>query len=200
MKLTGKTAIVTGSGRGIGRGIAMKLSSEGASVVVNDLDPGPAKETVDLIEAQGGRALAVSGSVTERGFSDELVNAAVDSFGGLDILVNNAGYTWDSVIQKTSDEQWEAMIDIHLTAPFRLLRSAAPVFREAAKREAAEGHSVVRKVVNISSVAGTGGNVGQSGYSAGKAGVLGLTKTWPRNGAAPMSPSTRWPSGSSRPD
>ena len=96
---------------------------------------------------------------------------------GLDIVVNNAGYTWDSVIQKTEDEQWEAMLDIHLTAPFRLLRSAAPVLREAAKKDAAEGRSVVRKVVNISSVAGTGGNVGQSGYSAGKAGVIGLTKT-----------------------
>jgi 3-oxoacyl-[acyl-carrier protein] reductase len=105
------------------------------------------------------------------------VDAAVDSFGGLDIVINNAGYTWDSVIQKATDEQWEAMLDIHLTAPFRLLRSAAPVLREAAKKDATEGRSIVRKVVNISSVSGTGGNVGQSGYSAGKAGVIGLTKT-----------------------
>jgi 3-oxoacyl-[acyl-carrier protein] reductase len=177
MKLAGKTAIITGSGRGIGRAVALKLASEGASVVVNDLDPGPAKETVELIEKQAGTALAMPGSVTQRGFSDDLVAAAVDSFGALDIIVNNAGYTWDTVIQKTSDDQWEAMIDIHLTAPFRLLRSAAPVLREAAKRDAAAGRTVVRKVVNISSVAGTGGNVGQSGYSAGKAGVIGLTKT-----------------------
>ena len=176
-KLSGKSAVVTGAGRGIGQAIALKLAEEGACVVVNDLDPGPAKETVDLIEARGGSALAVPGSVTERGFTDELVVAVVDTFGGLDIVVNNAGYTWDSVIQKTSDEQWEAMLDIHLTAPFRLLRSAAPIMREAAKREAAEGRSVTRKVVNVSSVAGTGGNVGQSGYAAGKAGVIGLTKT-----------------------
>jgi 3-oxoacyl-[acyl-carrier protein] reductase len=177
MKLDGKTAIVTGSGRGIGQAIALKLASEGAHVVVNDLDPGPAKETVGLIESAGGTALAVPGSVTESGFTDDLVEAAVDGFGGVDIIVNNAGYTWDSVIQNTSDEQWEAMIAIHLTAPFRMLRSAAPVLRESAKREAAEGRIVTRKVVNVSSVSGTGGNVGQSGYSAGKAGVIGLTKT-----------------------
>ncbi len=177
MKLANKTAIVTGSGRGIGRAIAAKLAADGARVVVNDLDPGPAKETVALIESQGGAAVAVPGSVTEHEFTDELIDAAVGSFGGLDIVVNNAGYTWDSVIQKTEDEQWESMLDIHLTAPFRLLRSAAPVLREAAKRDIAEGRTVVRKVVNVSSVAGTGGNVGQSGYSAGKAGVIGLTKT-----------------------
>jgi 3-oxoacyl-[acyl-carrier protein] reductase len=177
MKLAGKTAIVTGSGRGIGRAIAQKLASDGASVIVNDLDPGPAKETVELIGASHGSAFAVPGSVTERGFTDDLVTAALESFGGLDILVNNAGYTWDSVIQKTNDEQWEAMIDIHLTAPFRLLRSAAPVLREAAKKDTAEGRTVVRKVVNVSSISGTGGNIGQSGYAAGKAGVIGLTKT-----------------------
>lgn len=177
MKLDGKTAIVTGSGRGIGQAIALKLAADGARIVVNDLDPGPAEETVDLIERASGTAVAVSGSVTAAGFTDDLVEAAVANFGGLHIVVNNAGYTWDSVIQKTSDEQWESMLDIHLTAPFRLLRSAATVMREAAKREATEGRPVVRKVVNISSVAGTGGNVGQSGYSAGKAGLTGLTKT-----------------------
>jgi 3-oxoacyl-[acyl-carrier protein] reductase len=177
MKLDGKTAIVTGSGRGIGRAIALKLASEGTRVVVNDLDPGPAKETVELIRERNGSAVAVPGSVTESGFTDDLVSAAIEEYDGLDIVVNNAGYTWDSVIQKTSDDQWDAMLDIHLTAPFRLLRSAAPVLREAAKREAAEGRTVVRKIVNVSSVAGTGGNVGQSGYAAGKAGVIGLTKT-----------------------
>ena len=177
MKLEGKTAIVTGAGRGIGRAIALKLASEGSAIVVNDLDPGPAKETVDLIDQQHGMALSVPGSVTETGFTDELVQAALDGFGGFDIVVNNAGYTWDSMIHKTSDEQWQAMIDIHLTAPFRLLRSAAPYLRETAKAEAAAGKAVVRKVVNVCSIAGTGGNVGQAGYSAGKAGVIGLTKT-----------------------
>jgi len=176
-KLDGRVAVVTGGGRGIGKAIASKLAAEGAHVVVNDLDPGPAKETVDEIVTAGGRALAVPGSVTERGFADELVAAAVDEFGDLHIVVNNAGYTWDAVIQKTSDEQFEAMLAIHLTAPFRLLRSAAGHFRETARREAADGTVTTRKVVNISSVAGTGGNVGQSGYSSGKAGVIGLTKT-----------------------
>ena len=177
MRLDGRTAIVTGAGRGIGRAIALKLAAEGAAVVVNDLDPGPAKETAGLIEQSDGAALSVPGSVTELGFTDDLVQAAIDGFGRIDIIVNNAGYTWDSVIQKTSDEQWQAMLDIHLTAPFRLLRSAAPYLRETAKREAAEGTSVVRKVVNVTSIAGTGGNVGQAGYTAGKAGVIGLTKT-----------------------
>ncbi|WP_340536881.1 SDR family NAD(P)-dependent oxidoreductase [Nocardioides sp. GXZ039] len=177
MKLENKTAVVTGSGRGIGQAIALKLASEGARVVVNDLDPGPAKETVGLIEQAGGEAVAVSGSVTELGFTDDLVSAALDTFGSMDIVVNNAGYTWDSVIQKTTDEQWEAMLGIHLTAPFRMLRSAAPYLRETAKKEAAAGTPVVRKVVNICSIAGTGGNIGQAGYSAGKAGVIGLTKT-----------------------
>jgi 3-oxoacyl-[acyl-carrier protein] reductase len=176
-KLDGRVALVTGSGRGIGKAIASKLAAEGAHVVVNDLDPGPAKETVDDIIAAGGRALAVPGSVTERGFTDELVSAAVEEFGDLQIVVNNAGYTWDAVIQKTTDEQFEAMLAIHLTAPFRVLRSAAEHFRAAARSEAANGTTTTRKVVNISSVAGTGGNVGQVGYSSGKAGVIGLTKT-----------------------
>lgn len=145
--------------------------------MVNDLDPGPAKETVAAIEGLGGQGLAVPGSVTERGFTDDLVAAAIDEFGVVDIAINNAGYSWDTVIQKTDDEQWEAMLDILVTAPFRMLRSLAPVFREAAKNEAAAGLRVTRKVVNVSSVAGTGGNVGQSGYSAGNAGVIGLTKT-----------------------
>ena len=156
MKLDGKTAIVTGAGRGIGQATALKLAGDGARVVVNDLDPGPAKETVELIEASGGAAVAAPGDIIDRGFTDTLVEAALDSYGGLDIVVNNAGYTWDSVIQKTSDEQWEAMLGIHLTAPFRMLRSAAPFIREAAKREAAEGRPVTRKVVNVSSIAGTG--------------------------------------------
>jgi len=176
-KLDGRVALVTGSGRGIGKAIASKLAAEGASVVVNDLDPGPAKETVDDIVAAGGRALAVPGSVTERGFTDDLVAAALEEFGDLHIVVNNAGYTWDAVIQKTTDEQFEAMLAIHLTAPFRLLRTAAEHFRTAARAEAAARAVTTRKVVNISSVAGTGGNVGQVGYSSGKAGVIGLTKT-----------------------
>src|SRR4051812_15279542 len=177
-KLDGKVAIVTGSGRGIGAEIARKLAGDGAAVVVNDLDDAPAKETVAAIEAAGGRALACPGSVTEDGFAERFVQTAVTEFGGVDIVVNNAGYTWDSVIQKMTDEQWDAILDVHLKAPFKILRAAQPVIAAAAKAEKAAGDPVrCRKVVNISSLAGTGGNACQANYSAAKAGVLGLTKT-----------------------
>lgn len=174
----GKTAVVTGSGRGIGREIALKLAADGAAVVVNDLDEAPALDTVAAIEAAGGRAVACAGSVTDEDFADRFVAAAVDAFGGLDIIVNNAGYTWDTVIQKMTDEQWDAILDVHLKAPFRILRAAQPVISAQVKRERAEGLPVpCRKVVNISSIAGLGGNAGQVNYAAAKAGVTGLTKT-----------------------
>lgn len=176
--LDGKVAIVSGSGRGIGREIALKLASEGARVVVNDLDGDPAQDTVDAITAAGGEAVACVGSVTDAEFGQRFVQTAVDAFGGLDIVVNNAGYTWDGVIQKMTDDQWDAILDVHLKAPFRILRAAQPVISAAAKKEIAEhGVAAARKVVNISSIAGLGGNAGQSNYSAAKAGVLGLTKT-----------------------
>ncbi|WP_280408615.1 SDR family NAD(P)-dependent oxidoreductase [Nocardia brasiliensis] len=175
--LDGKVAIVSGSGRGIGREIALKLAREGARVVVNDLDPEPAKQTLAAIEAAGGQAVSCIGSVTEEGFAERFVQTAVDAFGGLDIIVNNAGYTWDSVIQKMTDEQWDAILDVHLKAPFRILRAAQPVIAAAAKRAKEAGEPVpCRKVVNISSLAGTGGNAGQANYSSGKAGIIGLTK------------------------
>ena len=176
-KLTGKVAYVTGSGRGIGRAVALKLASEGASVVVNDLDEAPANDVVDEITSAGGKALAVVGSVTEDGFAERFINAGIDTFGGVDIIVNNAGYTWDSMIHKMSDEQFDAMIDVHLKAPFQILRAASGFIRNAAAEEAAEEREVVRKVVNISSVAGTGGNIGQANYSSAKSGVIGLTKS-----------------------
>lgn len=176
--LTNKVAVVTGSGRGIGRDIALKLASARASVVVNDLDAEPAKETVAAIEAAGGRAVAFPGSVTNDGFAEEFVAAATGTFGGLDIIVNNAGYTWDSVIQKMTDEQWDAILDVHLKAPFRILRAAQPVIAGLVKKAKQAGEPVpCRKVVNISSLAGTCGNAGQSNYAAAKAGVTGLTKT-----------------------
>ncbi|MEB3020859.1 SDR family NAD(P)-dependent oxidoreductase [[Mycobacterium] crassicus] len=177
-KLNGKVAIVTGAGRGIGSHIAMKLAAEGAAVVVNDLDDGPAAATVGAITDIGGRAVPLSGSVTEEGFPERFVGAAVDNFGGLDIIVNNAGYTWDSVVQKMSDEQWDAILDVHLKAPFRILRAAQPVISRLVKAAKDDGRAIpCRKVVNISSVAGLGGNPGQANYAAAKAGVSGLTKT-----------------------
>jgi 3-oxoacyl-[acyl-carrier protein] reductase len=175
--LDGKVAIVSGSGRGIGREIALKLASEGAKVVVNDLDAEPAKETVAAIESAGGQAVTCVGSVTDADFGERFVQAAVDNFGGLDIIVNNAGYTWDSVIQKMTDEQWDAILDVHLKAPFRILRAAQPVIAAAVKAAKTAGEPIpCRKVVNISSLAGTGGNAGQANYSSAKAGVTGLTK------------------------
>ncbi|ALC18707.1 SDR family NAD(P)-dependent oxidoreductase [Streptomyces pristinaespiralis] len=176
-KLAGKTAIVSGSGRGIGREIALKLAAEGAGVVVNDLDPTPAEETVEAIKAAGGEAVACVGSVTAAGFAERFVSSAVETFGGLDIIVNNAGYTWDSVVQKHTDEQWDAMLDVHLKAPFQILRAAQPHISRLVKEETARGERVHRKVVNISSGAGTNGNAGQASYSSAKAGIVGLTKT-----------------------
>jgi len=175
--LDGRAALVSGSGRGIGREIALKLASEGARVVVNDLDADPAQETAELIRNMGGEAVVCAGSVTEDGFAKRFVGTAIEHFGGLDIIVNNAGYTWDTVVQKMTDEQWHAIIDVHLTAPFQILRAAQPVISTTAKAEAAEGREVFRKVVNISSIAGTGGNAGQINYAAAKAGIIGLTKT-----------------------
>ena len=176
-KLDGKVALVTGAGRGIGREIALKLAREGARLVVNDLDPDPVAETQAAIEAAGGSALAVAGDVTEADFGGRFVTAATDAYGGLDILVNNAGYTWDAVIQKMGDDQWQAMLDVHVTAPFRILRAAAEVIRAKAKEEMAAGRRVTRKVVNISSVSGLYGNAGQVNYAAAKAGVVGMTRS-----------------------
>ena len=178
--LDSKVALITGAGRGIGRAIAAKLAAAGAAVMINDLDSAPAAEAAAYIRqfgAAGGRAAHLAGDVTAPDFAQKLVDATLASFGGLDIIVNNAGYTWDNVIQKTTDDQFLTMLNIHLVAPFRILRAASAHIRETAKRETAEGRRVMRKVVNITSIAGTDGNAGQAGYSSGKAGVIGLTKT-----------------------
>jgi 3-oxoacyl-[acyl-carrier protein] reductase len=183
-KLEGKVALVSGAGRGIGRAIGMKLAEEGARVVLNDLDAQPVRETIELITQSGAEAVACVGSVTEPQFGERFVQTALDNFGGLDIIVNNAGYTWDGVIQKMSDEQWQSIIDVHLTAPFRILRAAAEFIRAAAKTEAAAGQETFRKIVNISSISGLFGNAGQLNYAAAKAGIVGatraLSKEWGR--------------------
>lgn len=176
--LENKTAIVTGSGRGIGAATAKLLAAHGANVVVTDIDPNPAEETVAAIRAAGGSAVAVPVDVTDAGGIEELLGETVNVFGGIDILVNNAGYTWDGMMHKMSDQQWEAMLAIHLTAPFRIIRAAVPYMREAAKKEKEQlGAAKARKIINISSTSGTRGNVGQANYAAGKAGIIGLTKT-----------------------
>ncbi len=179
--LEGKIAIVTGGGRGIGWATAERLAAEGARVVISDLDAIAAAEAVASIHSAGGSAQAVPGDVTAVDFPDQLMSATQASFGGLDILINNAGYTWDGTIHRMADEQWQAMLEVHLTAPFRLVRAAAPLMREAAKREIAEqGRARPRKIVNVSSTSGTRGNSGQANYAAAKAGVIGLTKALAR--------------------
>src|SRR6185295_12915515 len=175
--LVDKSAIVTGSGRGIGKSIAKLFAEHGASVVINDIDADVAEATAKEITDAGGKAVVCAGSVTDVEFPDRLVKTAAKSFGGIDVVVNNAGYTWDAVIQNMTDEQWYAMIDVHLTAPFRIIRAATPFMREAAKQEIAEGKRVHRKIVNVSSTSGVAGNPGQVNYSAGKMGIVGVTKT-----------------------
>src|SRR5262245_16718265 len=122
--LSGRTAIVTGGGRGIGREIASKLAQAGASVVINDLDAAVLKEASDEL-SQAGKVTSLAGDMTAPDFPQRLVDAGIQAYGSIDIIANNAGYTWDNVIQKTTDEQFQAMLDIHLTAPFRLLRAAS---------------------------------------------------------------------------
>ena len=172
--LDGKNAIITGSARGIGRATAELFVSEGARVLINDIDGDIAEQAAGEID---GETAVFSGDLTDPGVPDELVKKAVDEFGEVDILINNAGYTWDGVAHKMTDEQFQAMLDIHTVAPFRLARAIAPHWREAAKAEKAEGVERFRKLVNISSISGTMGNAGQVNYSAGKAAIVGMTKT-----------------------
>ncbi|MGA9668017.1 MAG: SDR family oxidoreductase [Terracidiphilus sp.] len=174
--LRGKTAIVTGGGRGIGRAVVQLLASAGANVLAADLDNEALNETQRLVR-DPHLVLSIVGDLTDASFPQQIVDAALEDFHSIDIIVNCAGFSWDSVIQKTSDEQFQAMLDIHVVAPFRLLRAASYYLREAAKKEISAGLRVMRKVVNITSISGTDGNAGQAGYGAGKAGVIGLTKT-----------------------
>jgi 3-oxoacyl-[acyl-carrier protein] reductase len=172
--LDGKAAIVTGSARGIGRATAEMFVSEGAKVLINDLDADVAQQAAGEID---GETAVHAGDLTKEGAADDLVAAANDAFGSVDIVVNNAGYTWDGVAHKMSDEQFQAMLDIHTIVPFRVARALAPHWREAAKAERNEGKEVFRKIVNVSSTSGMMGNAGQVNYSAAKLGVVGLTKT-----------------------
>ena len=172
--LDGKAAIITGSARGIGRATAELFVQQGAKVLINDIDGDVAEQAANEID---GETAVFSGDLTKEGAADDLVKAAMDAFGQVDAIVNNAGYTWDGVVHRMTDEQFQAMLDIHTIVPFRVLRALAPSWREAAKAEKAEGKQVFRKIVNVSSISGTMGNAGQANYSAGKSAIVGLTKT-----------------------
>jgi len=172
--LDGKAAIVTGSARGIGRATAEALAEQGAKVLINDLDGDMAEEASYEVQ---GETVAFAGDLTKEGVCERLIETAAEAFGQVDIVVNNAGYTWDGPIHKMTNDQFQAMLDIHTIVPFRVLRAAAPHLREPAKKERDEGREVFRKVVNVTSISGTMGNAGQANYSAGKAGIVGLTKT-----------------------
>jgi 3-oxoacyl-[acyl-carrier protein] reductase len=172
--LDGKAAIITGSARGIGRATAELFTREGAKVLINDIDGDVAEQAAGEID---GETAVFAGDLTKPGVPEDLVKTATDEFGRLDAVVNNAGYTWDGVVHRMSDEQFQAMLDIHTVVPFRVIRALAPQWREAAKKERDDGQEVFRKIVNVTSISGTMGNAGQANYSAAKAAVTGLTKT-----------------------
>lgn len=171
--MQGKVALVTGGAQGIGYAVTKKLVSEGARVLFVDLDQAAAARVEQEL---GGQVSAFVTDLLRPEASSEAVEAAVARFGGLDVVVNNAGFHWDAPLHKMSDAQWQAMLDIHMTVPFRILRAAAPHFFAAAEKDAAAGIECMRKVVNVSSLAASFGNIGAANYSAAKAGVIGLTK------------------------
>lgn len=174
-----QVVVITGAGRGIGAAAARLFAQHGARVVVNDLDAEPAEAVVADIEAAGGTALAVTGDVTDPAFPDQLMHAAVDAYGKINVLVNNAGFTWDGMLHKMTDEQWQRILDVHATAPFRMIRAVAPFLRDPAKAELAtgDGFKEPRCIVNVSSTSGLHGKIGQANYATGKMGIIGLTKT-----------------------
>jgi NAD(P)-dependent dehydrogenase (short-subunit alcohol dehydrogenase family) len=171
----GKTAIVTGGGRGIGRGIAMLLAQEGARVVVSDIgaslqgdgsDAGPAQDVVRGIEKAGGQAIASTLSITEPKNAEAIVKTALDAFGRIDILVNNAGILRDVIFHKMSWSDWSDVVDVHLHGSFNMSRAVAPLFRE-------QGSGAF---VHMTSTSGLIGNFGQANYMAAKLGIMGLSR------------------------
>ncbi|KAJ7259826.1 hypothetical protein C8J57DRAFT_1339245 [Mycena rebaudengoi] len=169
--LAGEVAIITGAGQGIGRSAALLFAKEGAKVVISDIDEKRLAGVEQEIRAAGGDVLAVSGDVGADDFPKKIVDATVQKYGKINHIVNNAGFTFDKMLHTTPDDTFDIIIKIHIRAPFRLIRQAAPYFR--LKPEQREN----RSIINVSSTSGLHGNVGQANYAAGKAGVIGLTKT-----------------------
>ena len=173
MRFDGKVAIVTGSTRGVGLATARLLAAHGAQVVINGRDPALTEAVVGELS---GQAVGVACDVADNEAPSRLVEAAIESWGRLDMVVNNAGYPLDGPLHKLGDRPLAHMLELHVTAPFRILREAAPHLREPAKRELADGQEVFRKVVNVSSVSATMGQALQTPYAAAKAGLIGLTR------------------------
>jgi NAD(P)-dependent dehydrogenase (short-subunit alcohol dehydrogenase family) len=169
LRLDGRVAIVTGAAAGLGRAEALALAAAGANIVVNDL---ARSDVLDEIESVGGKALLVTGDISERSTADALMTAAVADFGGLDIVVNNAGVTRDRMLFNMSDEEWDTVIRIHLRGHFLLARNAAAHWRDQSK---SSGEPVYGRLINTSSEAGLTGPAGQANYAAAKAGIAALT-------------------------
>jgi 3-oxoacyl-[acyl-carrier protein] reductase len=169
--LEDRVAIITGAGRGTGRALALKMARAGARVVVNDITESAAADTVATIAAQHGVATLCAGDITQADFGERFVATALDRFGGLDIVINNASYVWPALIEDMADEQFMAMVDVNMTAPFRILRAAGRFFKSDLARQA--GYQ--RKVVNVSSVLAVSGGPTVVNYGAAKAGLNGIT-------------------------
>jgi 3-oxoacyl-[acyl-carrier protein] reductase len=174
--LDGKVAIVTGSGRGIGRAIVLRLASAGAKVVINDLDHGPAAETAESVKEMGGDACVALGSVSDSATAASIMQQAASQWGRIDILVNNAGLTRDAMIHRMTDDQYNLVMDVILRGAFNCIRAVSQYMREAAREEKKKGIAQHRKIVNIASIAGVNGAVGNANYASAKAGLIGLTK------------------------
>lgn len=175
-ELRNKVALVTGGGRGIGRAVVERLAAEGADIVVNDIDDAPATEAVAAAERHGVRAAAFPGNISDRTFGDRFVEFALDELGSVDIVVNNAGYATYALAEDTTDDDFETVLDVLVTAPFRILRAAGRFYRAEAEK-AAPNRPPIRKVVNVSSIGGLMGSPSQVAYGVGKAAILGLTNT-----------------------
>lgn len=169
MPLTGKVAIVTGSGRGLGLAYARELARQGAAVVVNDVDADVAADAVATIEADGGRAAAIVAPVGSSEAAARLVAGAVEAFGRLDILVTNAGILRDKSLLKMTDEDFDAVINVHLRGTFTCVREAYGYFK---------GNGIAGRIIAIGSPTGQRGNFGQTNYAAAKAGIVGMVRTW----------------------